>query len=196
MGFAAPHAQQFDQPALALQIFKTRWRRWMGRDAPAGGRGVRFAGKAFLGGVAPTPDHQRRDAGFFRAKLQAARRIERNARDFSDDPGKPLATKPLFHRRKNVAVLPRLAIDDAIRMQADTRERRRKEIATAQAPKHRPGNTRQNSGGEQRREAGVLARGPAFRYFMQMAQLQATLGQMPIQISYAKGQGGRLPPRA
>lgn len=188
MGFAAPHAQQLDQPALASQTFKTRRWRWMGRHAPAGGRGVGFAGVALLGGVAPTPDDQRRDARLSRAKLQAARSVERNARDFSHDPGKPLAMKPLFHRGKNVAVLPRLAIDDAVRMQADTRERRREKIAPAQAPKHRPRNPRQNTRGEQRGEAGVLARGPTFRYFVQMAQLQAAAGQVPVKISDTKGQ--------
>jgi hypothetical protein len=42
--------------------------------------------------------------------------------------------------------------------------------------------------GEQRGEAGVLASGPAFRYFVQMAQLQAAAGQVPVKISNTKWQ--------
>ena len=103
----------------------------MRRDAPARRRGVRLAGKVFFGGGVPAPDDERRHSALAGAELQAARCIQRNAGDFTDDRSQALAFQALFHRGQYVAVLPGLAVDDSVMIEADTRERRRKEIAPA-----------------------------------------------------------------
>jgi hypothetical protein len=51
----------------------------------------------------------------------------------------PLQRNPSSCRGQHVAVFPRLAIDDAVGMQSDTRKRWRKKIATAKAPEHGSG---------------------------------------------------------
>ena len=65
-------------------------------------------------------------------------------------------------------------------MQTDTRERRRKEIASAQTPQHRSRNARENAGDEERRDAGILAGRTGFDHFMQMAARKPAFRQVPI----------------
>ncbi len=101
----------------------------MRRNAPAGRSGVRLAGKDFFGGGVPAPDDERRHSALAGAQLQAARCIQRNAGDFTDDGSQALAFEALFHRRQYVAILQGLTVDDPVMIEADTRKRRRKEIA-------------------------------------------------------------------
>lgn len=54
------------------------------------------------------------------------------------------------HGRQHIAVLPSLAIDHAIRMKTNPGEGRRKEITSAQTPKYRPRNARDDPGREGR----------------------------------------------
>ena len=86
--------------------------------------------------------HERRHAGFAGTELQAPRCRQRKLRDFTDDAGEALAAQAFFHRRQHVAVLPGLAVDDAIGMKTDARKGGREEIAAAQAPENRARNTR------------------------------------------------------
>jgi hypothetical protein len=104
----------------------------MRRYAPACRRGVWFA-RAFAR-IAPASDDECGDTALTRAELKAPGSIEGETRDFTDDTGEAATFEAFLHRRKNVAVLPGLAEDHAIGVQADPRQSGRKEIASAQAP--------------------------------------------------------------
>jgi len=84
--------------------------------------------------------------------------------------------------------MPRLAIDDAVGMQAYPRERWREEIASTQTPKHRARNPRDDAGREKSRKARVLTCRPALDDFMKMAELKAAPRQALIDRGYPEGQ--------
>lgn len=85
--------------------------------------------------------------------------------------------QPFFHRRQHVGIFPGLAIDDAVRMQADPRQRRREQIAAMQAPDDRPWQAGKDAGREQRRERGACAIRPLLGDFMHGAQGETATGQ-------------------
>src|SRR5205809_165889 len=98
---------------------------------PARGGGGWFACALFVVRVSPAPDREGGHARFTRAELQPTRGIQPKARDFTDNTREPLAAQPFLHCWKHVAVIPCLAIDDAIWMQTDARKRRREELSAA-----------------------------------------------------------------
>src|SRR4051812_18768584 len=99
-----------------------------------------------------------------------ARRVEREPGDFTDHAGKAGTAQTFFHCRKHIAVVPGLAVDDAVGVQTDARERGGEEIAPAQTPEHRPRDAREYAGREKRRNCCELAGGTALDHFMQMAE--------------------------
>src|SRR5215831_9565431 len=108
--FTPAGAQQLHQPALPIQAVESLVGRRMRRDAPARRRGVRLASKVFFGGGVPAPDDESRYSALASAELQAARGVQRNEGDFTDDGSQALAFQALFHRGQYVAVLPGLAV--------------------------------------------------------------------------------------
>jgi hypothetical protein len=88
--------------------------------------------------------------------------------------------EPFFHRRQHVSILPGLAIDDAVRMQADPRQSRGEQIAAMQAPDHRPRQARVDAGREQRRERSACAIRPLLSDFMHGAQGETDTGKRAI----------------
>ena len=133
---------------LTRQAVEAAKGRRTGRDTPARGGGIRFTGCLLFRPVAPAANNERSHTALARAKLKAARGIERKPRHFTNHGGERAALEPFFHGRKNVAVVPRLAKDHTIRMQAHAGKRRRKEIAPAQTPEHRSLQSRSDSGDE------------------------------------------------
>jgi len=88
--------------------------------------------------------------------------------------------KSFFHRRQHVGIFPGLAIDHAVRMQADAGKRRGEQIAAVQAPDDRSRQARENTGGEQRRERGACAIRPLLSDFMNGTQSETATGQRAI----------------
>ena len=141
MRLATSDAQQFDMPDAGVAILRTR-------SCVEGLGETRQRVDAAFGSPASSCSpalRQRRATSavtpdLSRAKLQAGARPSAKACVTSPTtPARPLQRSAFLHRRQHVAIFPGLAVDDAVGMQADARERRGEEIATAQAPQHRPG---------------------------------------------------------
>ena len=96
--------------------------------------------------------------------------------------------QPFFHRRQHVGIFPGLAIDHAVRMQADARQSRREQIAAIQAPDDRSRQAREDAGREQRRERGARTVRPLLSDFMHGSQGETATGQCAIDRFYPEGQ--------
>ena len=170
MRLATPDAQQIDLPVLARQALEfaggegcgeTRQRVAAALGSPAMFFSVVLRQRRMASAVTPVSPAQ-----------SCKRREAFNGRRVTSPttPARPLQRSPSSIAGRTSRVLPGLAIDDAIGMQADAREGRGEEIAAAQAPKHRAGMARENACGEQRREPGIFTGSAALDHLMQMAE--------------------------
>jgi hypothetical protein len=121
-----------------------------------------------------------------------ARSRERNARHLADHSSQPPAAETFLHRRQHLAILSSLAVDHAIRVQADTEEGRGEEIASAQAPQHGPFRPRRNAGGEEHRDARIGTVGSGLEDFVKRTAGQSTRGKVSTQRRNPKAQHGAL----
>ncbi len=145
----------------------------------------------FVGARAGTAQDESDDTGRFCRQLQSPGRGEGEFDEFANHTGKPAMAQPFFHRRQNFSILPGLAIDHAIWMQADARKGRGEEIAAVQTPDYRTRQTRENARGEQssKRRAGAVR--PLLTDLVQGTKSEPAAGQPLIDLLDAEGE--RLP---
>lgn len=96
--------------------------------------------------------------------------------------------QPLFHHQGHGSRGKHM--QHPIWMQADTRQRGRKEIIPLARPEHGAGQARQNARRHQRGGAAIAQPGARIGHFMQAREPQAAPRQMPIQHADPEGQNG------
>ena len=82
-----------------------------------------------------------------------------------------------LHRRQDFPVAAGLAINDAVRMQSDARQRWREKIAPVQAPKKWAPQARENARDEKGRRRGVFRRRPRLDHLMEAAERETAAGK-------------------
>lgn len=100
-------------------------------------------------------------------------------------------TEAFLHCQQDVGVAARLDMDHAIGMQSREMQRRRKQIAPAEAPEDRAVDSREDAG-EEDRGTGVVGQIDAARDFMKGAGRQTTAREIPIERIDAE-RNGRMP---
>ncbi len=149
-------------------------------DAPAcygGGRGVER-----VGSVARRSPQQERDRGAcFRGELQSPRLRHLNATRLADDRAQSAVAKPLFDQRQQIAVIPRLGVDDTLGLQTGLVEPRREQVTRPHHPKHGGACPRRDARGEEHCRRVVSPARTVRRHLVKGVEAKTSVRQLAVQ---------------
>ncbi len=95
---------------------------------------------------------------------------------------------PVFHQRQQLGIVARFGIEHAVGIEPRLVKSRREQVAPAHDPQHRPLGAGDDGGDEQGRGRIVPPAGALAPHFVQRAQPEARIRQLPVDVLHAEGQ--------
>lgn len=140
--------------------------------------------------ASPTPHDQAKGAGAFGGQLQSAGNHHRQPDGFGNDGAEPAEPQGLLAGLKDIVFADRLDIDDAVGVEADLCQGRRKEIGPRQTPDNRTPGASGHTGNEQGSGCAIDSARPSSCEFMDRAVGQSSARKPRVDLGNAERQDG------